>query len=495
MVHRKDVQQVELDEDDDLVPTSPAAARPLRLPFRRRWLVVGAAVAAAGIGAGEWVATAREDAAVARLAEVPGVLTPVDETLTVGRRLPQNLLAEPAPVPGGTLRRGSDGSLAYHWADPAGAGWTAPLLPADARLAGAAHVASASTCDTDVVPGVDPLSATRVVCLVADGGTAFTESGAIETVPTTAVGVVVLSATDGSVETRWPVPAGETLALMPGGLVAVGALTGHLAVVTGYDMLTGTERWTYEQDATPTAGRQGVGAPDVSLLRSGDLMALVPPDRAAVLLSTDGRWVRGGLVDADATAWDLRRDERTRRLVVTTDGAFRSNRATFVAPDGDPENDVVLDGHPLAVQVDDGSLSGVALTADVRSVHGAEVGPGRTRWTVGVETPGLALVLRGRVLVTGAHGVTAVDGRSGHVLWRSADEDGLAPESLMADPRHVLVAYERTGADAHAAVVAYDPSSGQEVFRAPYPDGVQDLQPWGRHLTGSDDEGGRVQLD
>jgi len=140
-------------------------------------------------------------------------------------------------------------------------------------------------------------------------------------------------------------------------------------------------------------------------------------------------------------------------------------------------------------------VPGTALTADDESVHAAGVGSRGGRWSVHVDRPGFALVVRGRVIVASAHGVTAVDGRSGNVLWRSADQDGLAPGNLMTDGRHVLVAYERTGSDAHAAVVAYDPASGQEAFRAAYPDGVEDVNPVGRHLVGTDADGQQVLLD
>jgi outer membrane protein assembly factor BamB len=285
------------------------------------------------------------------------------------------------------------------------------------------------------------------------------------------------------------------MALMPGGLVTVGSLEDHTATVTGYDLLTGDERWTYEQPATLSAGREGLGYPDVSLVRSGDLVALVPPDRGTVLLSTGGERVRGALVDADATAWDVHKDARTGRLVVTTDGAFRSNRSTFVAPDGAPSRDVVLDGHQLAVQVDDGTLAGIALTAGPTAVHGADVGTGRIRWSVDVESPGVALVLRGRVLVVGGDGVTAVDGRSGNVLWRIPAEDGLVLGNVMTDGRHVLVAYERGDSGAPPVLVAYDPASGREAFRAPYPPGVGDVNPWGRHLMATSAEDEWVQLD
>ncbi|MGY4643761.1 outer membrane protein assembly factor BamB family protein [Cellulomonas sp. URHB0016] len=490
MSRHEELRDVELVEDD-LAPAP--AGRPTRLRVPRRWLVAGAAVAVVAVGLNQWVSTSREDAAVARLTGVPGVLAPVDGTLTVGRHVPDDEIEDPAPTRGGTLRREHDGSLSFRWVGAAGAGWTASLLPADPRLADAGHVWSTSDCATDAPPAADPLSATRVVCLVADGGSVASENGKLEPVPTTSVSVVVLSAADGSVETRWPVPSGEAMALLPGGLVTVGWLADRTAAVTGYDMLTGAERWTYEQPVTPTADAQRAGFQGVSLLRSGDLVAFVPPDRATVLLSTDGKRVRGDLLDPGSEAGGIRYDPRTGRLAVSTEGAAGSIRSTFVAPDGNPEGDLVVHGSPLYVTVDDGSVPGTALTADDRTVRGA--GADGSRWSADVEAPSFALVLRGRVLVSCGHGVVAIDGRSGHVLWRTAGEPGLAPGNLMTDGRHVLVAYEQTGPDARAAVVAYDPASGQEMFRAPYPEGVVDVNPWGRHLMATESGGAAVLLD
>src|SRR5262245_59540612 len=107
MARRDDLQEVELVEDDDVAPALPpgipwrAVAR--RLPWRR--LVAGAVVVAVAVGMSQWVAATREAAAVARLADLPGVLAPVDDHLTVGRPVAREDLGSLAVTSGGAVDR------------------------------------------------------------------------------------------------------------------------------------------------------------------------------------------------------------------------------------------------------------------------------------------------------------------------------------------------------------------------------------------------------
>ena len=77
MVRRGGLQEVEL-VDGELTADAPGRRRaPLR------WVVVGLLVLGVGLAATQGMLTARERAAIAELARVPGVLSPVDETLVV----------------------------------------------------------------------------------------------------------------------------------------------------------------------------------------------------------------------------------------------------------------------------------------------------------------------------------------------------------------------------------------------------------------------------
>src|SRR4051794_17676621 len=78
---RGEMRHVELDEesvdDDAAVPPPPARAR------RRWWVAAVAGSVVLGVLAFQAVADARDRAAVARLADVPGVLAPIDESMPV----------------------------------------------------------------------------------------------------------------------------------------------------------------------------------------------------------------------------------------------------------------------------------------------------------------------------------------------------------------------------------------------------------------------------
>src|SRR5690349_10530733 len=92
-----------------------------RPPARRRlWLGIGAAGVVLALGVTQWVVTAREDAAVARLTRLPGVLSPVDDTLEVVRRLTPGDAVTLTGRASGALLRADDGSQSYRWFEPAG---------------------------------------------------------------------------------------------------------------------------------------------------------------------------------------------------------------------------------------------------------------------------------------------------------------------------------------------------------------------------------------
>ncbi|WP_315094935.1 PQQ-binding-like beta-propeller repeat protein [uncultured Cellulomonas sp.] len=465
-----DLLEVELEDPSDPDRPTPRQHR------RRWWLVVGVTAVASALVVTQWVVDARENAAVARLAQVPGVLAPVDDVLeVVGTLTPQDT----ATLTGeayGVLLRGEDGAQSYRWYEPAdeGPGWTAPLVGDPARAVDPVDPLAGTRCVPDALRG----KPRRVVCLVRDGG--WTGSDELRTITTE---VVVLDTADGSVLARWPLERGTELTTLPGDVAVVGlAVRFTSLVVTAYDALTGHELWTYEE---PWA--DGIG--DLDLFRAGDLVGMAGPTGELTLLSPDGVVVRDGI-----SGWGWESDPRDGALILRGQPPESTWRTTLVARDGDPDADVTFDGDLLRPVVDDGSAPGLLLTGDV-AVHAWDAGTGAARWTTDVWSTTTALVLRGRVFVTTARELVALDGRSGRVLWRSAGAPGLTPSTLLTDGEHVLVALERTNADAVPAVVAYDPASGTEVLRAPYPDGVIEVGALGRTLIGRDAASGeQVEL-
>ena len=85
---RGDMQEVELlDGDEDVTGQVETPARPRRV--HRWWLAAGVAVVAVSLVGTQLVVDAREDAAAARLAAVPGAFPPVGDELVIVRTVPE----------------------------------------------------------------------------------------------------------------------------------------------------------------------------------------------------------------------------------------------------------------------------------------------------------------------------------------------------------------------------------------------------------------------
>ncbi|MET0789129.1 MAG: PQQ-binding-like beta-propeller repeat protein [Cellulomonas sp.] len=476
------MQEVELLDAD--APTDAVRARLSRR--QRRPIVVGSVVLALALAATQGVAAAQERAAVARLSAMPGVLAPVDATLTVTRRVPADDTDQLVGNAGG-LHVDDDGAQSYTWVGDAAddPGWTVEVLGATPALAdNAGHVIASTSCLPDEEPGGRPGRSSRVVCLVTDGGLIVDGGGGIARVPSTVRRVVVLSAADGSVVARWPVDRGDSMALLPG-LVVLGSGSAHDSTVTAHDVLTGEQRWTHVDRVADGLGYSGGDVVNVSVFRTGDLIAYSPPSRSLLLLAADGTVVRNLADEARGDSWGWSTDPRHGSLVLHSQDGAGATRSTFLAPDGDPAADVTVDGRPVELSVDDGSVPGLLLTAN-SELRAWDAGTGTARWSHEGSAVTGALVVRGRVYVASSLGVVALDGRSGRTLWASATEDGPVVGPPLTDGRHVLVPF----ANAEPVLVAYDPVSGREEFRTGYPAGVAEVGPAGRLLVGRDSRTG-----
>lgn len=459
-------------EDD-----APATVAPRRLP--RRWLVGGAVLAAAALGLTQWIGLTRERAELARLAAVPGVLALVDPTLVVARRVPPRDLGELYGSGAWSLVVGGDGAQTLTWD-----GWTTELAGPDKALADSdGQVMGGSTCRPDVAPDADPSTASRVVCLVTDGGMIFDGAGGVATVPATTRRVVVLSAADGSRIAQWPVDRGATLELFAGAVV-LGSATAQDITVAAYGLLTGEQRWTHVDPWPDDLDHSAQDQTAVSVFRAGDLLAYSPPGRSLVLLSADGTVVRH-LDEVGTGGWGWNNDPSSGRLVMQTQDATGSSLTRFVAADGDPGSDVTVDGWPLEMSVDDGSVPGLLLTSD-GTVRAWDAGTGAARWSHDVTIVSSVVVLRGRVYLATSRDVLALDGRTGRLLWTTARQTGLLPRSLLTDGRHILVGFDAASSAGPPPLVAYDPATGHEDFRASYPDGVTDITSIRGRLVGHD---------
>ena len=168
-----------------------------------------------------------------------------------------------------------------------------------------------------------------------------------------------------------------------------------------------------------------------------------------------------------------------------------------MAPDGDPDADVTVEGHVLRASVDDGSLRGLLLAADDDAVHAFDADSGAERWSSDVMTnASSALIMRGRVFVSNGSRIVALDGGDGQQLWSAEVGQGILEPSLLTDGRHLLLSLEDVLADDANQLIAYDPASGREAFRAALPAGVSAVGTAQRSLVGLDRTAGEyVVLD
>jgi hypothetical protein len=493
MSRRGEMQEVELlDAGDALDNADPSpgvgsAPDPSGRPrVGRRRLAAAAVVVAVTLGVVQWVAAAREGAALTRLSHVAGVLSPIDGGLTVLQRVPA---ADAAELFGGgrgaRLTRGTDGSQSLTWDDPAGGpGWTTALLGPSSALAGAQHVFGGTTCQADNEPATDLRTAHRVVCLVTDGGTAITSTGeAGDTVVATIRQVVVLSTADGTVESRWPLERGQSLALTAN-LAVIGTMTADSGVVTGYDLLTGDERWTHEARLLTETG-YAEGGLGMGLFRAGDLIAYSTPAGRLTLLSASGEVVRDDLGYQGDVGSSWTADPATGALVVESHTRDGKSHSTFVAADGNPAGDLKVDGEPVWAAVDDGSVPGLMLTYDT-ALHAWDAATRAARWSHDAYQTTSAVIVRGYVYAATARGLVALDGKTGELVWRREGADSVMPGSVSTDGRHVFLTPNPGGTGATPVLIAYDPTTGEEAFRAPYPVGIVPVGEANKKLLGFD---------
>lgn len=488
MAGRGELREVELLEDgddgaSDGVDPVPAPAR--RAP--RTALIAAALVVAVALAGVQWFVTARERAAFAALAAVPGVLAPVDEHLDVERRVPAHDAGALFGLAGGSLERAGDGSQSFTW--PAtgdeGSGWTTTLLGPSPALAqyDTDEIVAGSYCMPDNAPGTDASTARHVVCLVSDGGFVFDEEndGSLVRVPATTTQVRILSAADGAIAATWPVDVGDahTMFAVLDDSVAIATVAATGTTLTLHDLLTGDPRWSRSSPAPDDAA---VFA-DVALFRVGAVLAFAPPEQPLTLIAEDGTVVRE-LAGSIGDRFGFSTDERGRMTVPSVvDG---QQRTTLIAEDADPAHDVTVLGSLATVVVDDGSVPDLLVTYDTE-LHAWDRTTGEERWSdeTVVSASGV-VIMRGRVFVLTTGAVAAFDGDSGRKLWGTTPEDGVLPSTISTDGRHLLATLEVTSDEVQPAVVAYDPASGTEVFRAPYPAGVDDVTPVNGRLVGID---------
>ena len=430
MRRRTGMEAVELVERDD-APAPPADATPRRRSLRRLLVpVLVVVVALVGVQA---VVEMRERAVVAALAQVDGVVRPVDEDVRILWTLDAGTQWAPWSGPTGGvivgLQRDSDGSQALVAVDELTGErrWTTPLPDA--------HVDHAQDGFSPVGGCLaEPEDGRRIVCLVTDAYLAFREAENV-LVPSEASRIVVADRADGSIVADRGVPGAVAFTVLPGAVaVAVPRADGAL-VVTASDLLTSRERW---RSVVPAAEAQpddgGFVDRSTELLRTDDGLAVVTAGRRITLLDADSGTARTVVDASNGFVADPRLG------IVAASSQDDEGKETTTLVGGGP--DLVLPGRLAQVSADDGSLGDVVLAAGSR-IRAYDRSTGRELWDVGHGLSGAAVVARGRVYLSTPDGVVAIDGRTGTELWRAPVLTGRTMGDLVTDGRHLLSAQQR----------------------------------------------------
>ncbi|KQR08244.1 PQQ-binding-like beta-propeller repeat protein [Cellulomonas sp. Leaf334] len=474
MAHGGDMREVELLDGDDDVTEQP------EVPARNRkglwWIAAGAGLVALSLVGTQLVVDAREDAAAARLASVPGVFPPLGDELEVLRTMSDadaNTLWSVVEIGEGrtaALLVAPDGSQSFTATEQRTGEtlWSTPLVGPDARRAASPENGYGGGCQGDAERGG---RATVAVCLASDGFVRYDNDGTEERFPATTSRVVVLDIRDGRVIVEWAVEDGSQLAVVDD-LVVVGTRDPQRGVmVVAHDVRTGDEQWRYQEpaDADPheTPEEQYWG-----LFAAGAAIALYDDD-GLVLLSSTGERVRDDLREVSRDA-SFGTDPITGTFSITSYGGTGGQTTTLLAPDADPAGDVVLRGEPVHVSVDDGSLPGVVLTY-LSHAYAWDRRTGEQLWEAKVQPNYGALVIRGRVYLTTSTEVLALDGRSGEVVWRHP-LPSYGEGSLATDGRDLLLLSSSYDGSREGGVTVFDLASGDETRTVPFPDGVSDVQ-------------------
>ena len=471
---RGDMQEVELlDGDEDVTGQVETPARPRRA--HRWWVTAGVAVVAVSLVGTQLVIDAREDAAAARLAAVPGAFPPVGDELTIVRTVPDTETVwggvEIGAAQTASLVVGPDGSQSFTAVDVrTGATlWSTPLLGPDPERAASMENSYGGGCVADTVAGVP---ATVAVCLVTDGFVLYDQEGANERVPATTSEVVVLGTGDGHVVSRWDAdPAAQVAAL--DGLAVVGTRDAEGRVeIVAHDVRTGAQRWRYAEPAE----ERPVSAADASqeywtLMRVGDVVGFSGSGDSLTLLSATGSVVRDDL-EASDHGWGYGTDPVTGVFAITTYVDTGAQTTTLLAPDGNPDGDLTVRGELVQVVVDDGSLPDLVLTRFAH-LHAFDRGTGTERWEADVEPGYAAMVARGLVYLTTSTEVVALDGRTGAVAWRT-ELPQLGSSSVGTDGRDLLVTTSSDGTE--GLMTGFDLATGEQTRQITYPEGVSDVQ-------------------
>lgn len=498
------------------------APQPRRL--RPRTVVAAGVALAAGLVGTQAVLDARERAAYARYADVPGVVAPLSPDLEVLWRAGAEhvgVLWAGLEVEG--LRLGA-------WFDEAGTptagaidpatgelGWSVPLGERETLLEG--HVDRRAWVPCDTVTGGSPL----LVCLVPSEHTRvppgqvpaeLLEGLAPEDHPLVAgsAELVVLDAATGDVVRRAPEEVGTGMAVLGDLVVTARVREDDAVVVTGTGARTGEVVWeSTTQPGTATGGPPpavaGPGPRVPGIARVGDGL-LVQAGSGGLRVGADGTVEAMYVPTSDdtgsdqgtAAGSDLREGEGVGGTSVTSARGhvlrhgMRGGMTYLLRDDG--TRTAVPGGFPVPLSVDDGSEPDLLLVPDGNNgVAAWDTRTGSTRWSRPDVMVGDAVVVLGGTLHVATIGgvVVALDLTDGTTLWTSAGTPG-APgiaavpgAGLLTDGRVLAVVGQRLSEA--STVRAYALGDGRPLWTAELPPGVGGARAMAGQVVGWNESG------
>ncbi|MCC2333966.1 outer membrane protein assembly factor BamB family protein [Cellulomonas wangsupingiae] len=451
---------VVLDDDADApTPQDPAPS------VRRRWWIAVLVAVALVLVAAQVVADARERARVTAVGRLPGVLAPqpdpprvawqVDDdtvdVVVVGRDLVEERIAADGAM---TLTARDVATGAERWTVPVLGAPTVPLAEDTTRY-------GLQCADGPGLPG-------RLVCLAHDATSVSTPDGqgagasTTRSAPATSATVVVVDLGDGEVRERHGADEGGAVAAaleVVGDQVVLAAPLDDGTTAWALDPATGAERWRVHAETGFGGGWLRWGA-EVRVVPVGDEAVAVLGAGAVLLDASDG--TATGSAGTLATVLGARPDGSA--LVVASEGYTRLMG---------PERDVRLDGGPIPVTVDDGSVPDLALTLS-GGLRAWDAATGEMRWRArDVTGTQEALVLGGRVHAHDGYRVSTLDARTGEILWEVTAPELFSPDAAVAGLATDGVLLLVDGLDAPASraeLVAVDPGAGTVRWEADLPD-------------------------
>ncbi|WP_407345495.1 PQQ-binding-like beta-propeller repeat protein [Pengzhenrongella phosphoraccumulans] len=518
-----DVVLIDDDRPDEpaegpLDPPKPPRDRRLAWQRRaRRWWPLAAGLAFVLLTT-TVVADRREHRRLAALADVPGVLAPLGDSVTERWHIDDPsywLLGSTATMAIGVVDRpDGSGAVVGRDATTGNVAWEAATRPAGPTNGRSPCVLSRPAPPSDGAPAGTAV----VVCVPVDETERITTSGAEMDVPSKAR-LLVIDATDGAVLVDRPTDPSTIVTSastytgtsartgVDADLVTTRVLPDGRAQVSRASAWDAPARWTFTTP-DPLGSHVPLGTDHASRYQvwgyaAGDLVLVAAyplngEDKGqSWVLDADGTVLRpangGDPSTGNAGGFGVL---RAGELLVEPGTTSGTSTLTHLATG----RTLQVDAQPFDALPDDGSLDDLVLAQSQNDdLIAYDLTTGTARWTV--PSPGIyrAMIIDGRVIRVEDDHLVSYDGRSGRTVWSkkipsttTGSYGSMMAPSAFTDGRVVLLAdsgpSDSTSSGEPVKVTAYGLDDGRTLWTSTLPPGVQLYERDGA-LYGQSDEG------